>query len=235
MTAETDAHWFVSKGCEYYATARWAVYAGRNWVSGDLFHHAVEMLLKAGLRKKGRTLSELQKMRHNLKALWREFKQVFPNANLAKHDKTISLLNKFEDIRYPKPAVIKSMGVSVQWSGQPPKAISRGGKTSKQFTLIVSDIDALVADVIKAASWNAGVVMGKNSIGYSIALTAIRRHNRARPRNRRRRAPARSETAFLRRERGGNVACRCLRRHSSRCRYCRNRASARDLPRSNPP
>lgn len=177
MTAETDAHWFVLKGCEYYATARWAVYAGRNWVSGDLFHHAVEMLLKAGLRKKGRTLSELQKMRHNLKALWREFKQVFPIANLAKHDKTISLLNKFEDIRYANPVVIKSMGVSVQWSGQPPKAISRGGKTSKQFTLIVSDIDALVADVIKAASWNAGVVMGKNSIGYSIALTAIRRHN----------------------------------------------------------
>jgi len=46
--AEMDAHFFVSKGCEYYAVARFAMHAQRTWVCGNLFHHAIETLLKSG-------------------------------------------------------------------------------------------------------------------------------------------------------------------------------------------
>jgi hypothetical protein len=170
--AEMDAHFFVSKGCEYYAVARFAMHTQRTWVCGNLFHHAIETLLKGGLRNKGFTLTQLKAMGHDLKPLWREFKKTFPD-NLAQHDKTISLLNKFEDIRYPTAAV-KSMAISSQWAGSPPTAKYYGGKTSKQFTLIVSDIDNLVGDIIKASSWNPGVIMGRNRF----ALTAIRRQNK---------------------------------------------------------
>jgi hypothetical protein len=47
---------FVSSGCEYYATARFAMHAQRSLVCGNLFHHAVEMLLKGGLAKRGKSL-----------------------------------------------------------------------------------------------------------------------------------------------------------------------------------
>ena len=59
-------------------------------VCGNLFHHAVEMSLKSGLTKK-RKLSELKDMLHNLKVIWRAFKEEFPDATLKKHNQTISL------------------------------------------------------------------------------------------------------------------------------------------------
>ncbi len=43
-----DAHFFVLKGCEYYAVARFAMHAQRTWVCGNLFQHAIETLLKSG-------------------------------------------------------------------------------------------------------------------------------------------------------------------------------------------
>jgi hypothetical protein len=40
--------------------------------------------------------------------------------------------------------------------------------------VVVSDIDDLVTDVLKAASWNPGTLMGTNPF----ALEAITRHNK---------------------------------------------------------
>jgi len=51
MLASPD-HFFVGNACQYYAAARFAVHAGCIPVCGNLFHHAVEMLLKGGLAKK---------------------------------------------------------------------------------------------------------------------------------------------------------------------------------------
>lgn len=121
------------------------------------------MLLKGGLAKKGRQLSELKAWEHNLKRLWREFKTAFANVDLTQHDKTISQLDKFEEMRYPS-AALKAMAISVQWSGEPPRAVFREGKTPKQFVLIVSDVDALVADVIMVSSWNQVAIMPRNPV-----------------------------------------------------------------------
>jgi hypothetical protein len=93
---------FVGNACQYCVAARFLLHAQRIPVCGNLFHHAVEMLLKGGLAKKRKlSLSALEKMKHKLKALWREYKSDFPDPGLKRHDKTISLLDKFEDIRYP--------------------------------------------------------------------------------------------------------------------------------------
>jgi hypothetical protein len=168
-----DPDFFVWSGSEYYAEARFAMHAQRSLTCGNLFHHAVEMLLKAGLAKRGKTLSELESMRHNLKKLWRAYKNDHPEARLERHNKTINRLDKHEEIRYPNPS-LHSIGLSLQWSGEPAEVKTSGGlRTPKQYAIVVSDIDDLVADLFKTSSWNAGVFMKANPA----ALEAIKREN----------------------------------------------------------
>ena len=166
--------WFVRSGYEYYASARFTTHAQSSYVCGNLFHHAVEMLLKAGLAKSGKSLQELERMRHNLKRLWRAYKRNHPDVPLSRHDRTINRLDKFEDIRYPNPDV-GSTGVSITWSGEPGAVTASGEmKSPKQYRLAVSDIDDLIADIVRTSSWNPGAIVGTNDA----ALEAIRRNNK---------------------------------------------------------
>jgi len=169
---ENYAYFFVRSGYEYYANARFAMHAQSSYVGGNLFHHAVEMLLKAGLAKNGKSLGELERMRHNLKRLWRAYKRDHPNAPLSRHDRTINKLDKFEDIRYPNPD-LGPTGVNIQWSGETVVEASGPMKSPKQYTAVVSDIDDLVADIVRTSSWNSGAIVGTNDA----ALEAIRRYN----------------------------------------------------------
>jgi hypothetical protein len=167
-------YFFVGSGYEYYANARFAMHAQSSYVCGNLFHHAIEMLLKADLAKTGASLEELQRMGHSLKRLWRAYKSNHPNAALARHDRTINRLDKHEDIRYPNPA-LGSIGVSLEWFGEPGGVTAYGGtKSPKQFAVVVGDIDDLVAEIIRVSSWNSGAIARTNEA----ALEAIRRHNK---------------------------------------------------------
>jgi hypothetical protein len=96
---DMNAHFFVRSGYEYYANARFAMHTNSSYVCGNLFHHAIEMLLKADLAKNRKSLEELERMKHNLKRLWRAY------AALSRHDRTINSLNRHEEIRYPDPAL----------------------------------------------------------------------------------------------------------------------------------
>jgi hypothetical protein len=171
---EDYAYFFVRSGYEYYANARFAMHAQSSYVAGNLFHHAVERLLKAGLAKNGKSLEQLECMRHNLKRLWRAYKRDHPNAALSRHDRTINRLDKHEDIRYPNPA-LGPTGVSIVWSGERGGVKASGGmKSPKQYDVVVGDIDDLVADIVRTSSWNPGAIVGNNDA----ALEAIRRNNR---------------------------------------------------------
>jgi hypothetical protein len=170
---DLNADYFAKSGCEYYAVARFAMHAQRQLICGTLFHHAVETLLKAGLAKNGRSLSELERMRHSLRRLWRAYRTDHPQAGLERHNTTINRLDKIEDIRYPNPD-LHSIGISLEWSGPLGQVKTSGGlRNPKQYGVAVSDIDELVADVLKASSWNPGIFMGRNPA----ALEAIMRHN----------------------------------------------------------
>jgi hypothetical protein len=171
---EDYAYWFVRSGYEYYANARFAMHAQSSYIGGNLFHHAVEMLLKADLAKNGKSLEALQRLGHNLKRLWRAYKRNHPKvSSLSRHDKTINRLDKHEDIRYPNPA-LGSTGVSMEWSGKPGSVTAYGGiKSPKQYAVVVSDIDDLVADIVRTSSWNPGAIVGTNKA----ALEAIRLRN----------------------------------------------------------
>jgi hypothetical protein len=167
----TQAVIFMEYACQYYATARFAMHAQRMPVCGNLFHHAVEMAMKGGLARK-RHVSELRYMGHRLKALWREFKKEHPDPGLARHDETISRLDKFEAIRYPE--MTGSIAIAADWFSDPPPVTTSGGlKAPKQYPLVVRDIDNLIADVFKATSWKPSLFMGLNAA----ALSAISRHN----------------------------------------------------------
>jgi len=163
---------FAQLACHYYATARFAMYARRDLVCGVLFHDAIEMALKGGLARK-RGLGELSYLGHNLKALWRAFKQDFPNSDLDKHTKTISTLNKAEEIRYP--GTEGSIAIHLEWSGVPAPTETFGGfGTPKQYPLAVTDIDELFAYIFWAASWNPIHFM---NLGNPAASEAIRLFN----------------------------------------------------------
>ena len=164
---------FMNSACQYYATARFAMHAQCMPVCGNLFHHTVEMFLKAGLAQK-RKLSDLKDMEHKLKKLWRAFKADFPDPRLTGHDKTIACVDKFEAIRYPDGIIKYGMGVTGQWSGPASKVTTFGGlKTPKQYAIVVSDIDDLIADVFKVCSKNPPAFIGTNPA----AREAITRHN----------------------------------------------------------
>jgi hypothetical protein len=164
---------FMRSGCQYYAAARFAMHAQCMPVCGNLFHHTVEMILKGGLARK-RKLSDLKDMRHKLKVLWRAYKADFPDPALKRHDKTISGLDKFDDIRYPDANLKHSMGLTSQWSGPAGNVTAYGGiKTPKQYAVVVSDIDDLIADAFKMSNWNPVGFMGTNPA----ALEAITRYN----------------------------------------------------------
>jgi hypothetical protein len=170
------ASYLVANGSQYYTVARFAMHAQCMPVCGNLFHHAVEMLLKGGLARK-RALSDLKGMGHNLNVLWREFKLDFPGTTLQRHDETISSLNKFEDIRYPDPDKVPSMLMTADWFGTAVADETHGElKTPKQYALVVSPIDDLIADVFRASSWipASASFLGRNN---PAALEAITRHN----------------------------------------------------------
>lgn len=141
------ASYFWMTGSQYYTVARFAMHAQCMPVCGNLFHHAVEMLLKGALAHK-RSISDLKhNMRHNLNVPWQSFKVEFPDQTLTRHDETISSLNKFEEIRYPDPDKVPFMEVSADWFGPSVTTETSVELTRKQFVLVISPIDDLVADI----------------------------------------------------------------------------------------
>lgn len=99
---------FFTHGTQYYVSARFAVTAALAPVSGNLFHHAVEMLIKGALCEH---LDESQRKRlgHDLIPLWGAFKSQVSDPKLDRFDRVIEELDRFEDIRYPAPIVAKGM------------------------------------------------------------------------------------------------------------------------------
>ncbi len=137
-------------GLQYYTAARSARLCGLESVCGNLFHHAIEMLLKAGLSQT-LDLEELRDYRHNLRSLWTRFKREFQNAGLTSFDNAISKLDLFEQIRYPDSIMQKGMAIIIDLVGAPPSTFPAQPKTP-QYALVVNEIDKLVIAILDACS-----------------------------------------------------------------------------------
>ncbi len=152
---------FLSIGVEYYIAARSAAREGLINVVGVLFHHAIEMCLKARLSHQHGLKKLSQKpFGHDLDALWHEFKAQFPQANLNRFDHTIQAVDAFWKIRYPDKIVAEGAQIILNWDPCP----GTGRPASPPcYEIVVTDIDHLILDVFKICSRNfSAFVGGKN-------------------------------------------------------------------------
>ena len=92
---------------QYYVAGRSATFAGSMPVAGNLFHHAIEMLVKYFLLEHYSASQLKSQFGHDLKKLWCAFKKDLANEPaLARFDGLVSELNKIEDLRYPKKGYV---------------------------------------------------------------------------------------------------------------------------------
>ena len=111
-------------------------------VPGNLFHHAVEMLLK-GLLSRTVSLKDLKdrkKFGHSLLKLWPAFKALFPVENLIEFDQMIDELERFESIRYPDE-ILKHGAQTVIGRGRGRPMVS-SSRTEPQYQIGMGDVDA---------------------------------------------------------------------------------------------
>jgi len=158
---DADTH-FLRLGVQYYTAARSAVLAQLAPVSGNLYHHAIEMLLKARLSQK-RSLKELSRppFRHKLGALWNVFKAEFPTAGLDQFDDTIATLDRFETLRYPDAILNEGAEIIVMWEpGHSSSTYAPEITPPPRYQIVVTEIDRLVARIFEVSSRNPAFFTG---------------------------------------------------------------------------
>ena len=112
-------------------------------VSGNLFHHAVEMFLKGCLAHV--SSARLKRLGHDLPKLWEAFKgEMEADATLNAFDGMVTALDRYERLRYPDEVLANGMASYINLvatSGMSPKT-DQHGVTAYEF--VVEDIDRLV-------------------------------------------------------------------------------------------
>ncbi len=157
MTRSGDAaRHFEHLGVDYYVAGRAAVLAlSFSPVCGNLFHHSIEMFLKAGLSRRF-SLQELKKrFDHNLPRLWAAFKTQFPGAALNQFDEVVAGLDRFERLRYPDAVLAEGMSIAIQWE---PGEWTSTSETPR-YQLVVNDVDMLVAKIFEVCDLNPAFFM----------------------------------------------------------------------------
>jgi hypothetical protein len=154
MSNEHIIHEFFRYGCQYYVVGQYGVFAGLIPVTGNLHHHAIEMLLKGALSKSMSLEDMKKKLSQQLDKIWDAFKAQTGDASLSRFDKVIEELNKFEDIRYPDELLEKgaSMMFDVAKAGAAMSSVI--GVSEPQYKFCLEEIDELVGEIFKIASRN---------------------------------------------------------------------------------
>jgi len=154
MASTREDEEFLKVGVQYYVAARSAVMAHLLPVCGNLYHHSLEMLLKAGLSRH-LSLRDLQRrFGHKLPDIWAAFKAQFASAGqLDQFDGTITKLHEFEDIRYPEKVLALGAHMLVEWEPAVP-ATAHFALSSPLYQLTATDLDRLVAKIFEVSSRN---------------------------------------------------------------------------------
>lgn len=149
-TPDADLEFF-KRGIEYYVVARSAAIAGLP-VAGNLYHHAVEMVLKGQLARTISLSVLWRKHRHHLRRAWKAFKKLFPNEELAPFDEILRKLDKFEDVRYPDKVLEKGASVTINWNPPAKPDVFGAAAVVPQYELAVTDIDRLLGRLFELCS-----------------------------------------------------------------------------------
>jgi len=139
-----EQRFFFDIGLQYYASARFAAFGHFAPISGNLFHHSVEMLLKGGLVSTV-SVNDLKKLGHALPKLWKRFKGQFPDPDLATHNQLIARLDCFESIRYPDAIVSGGAvcAIHLKRSHVPASALVSPRGAAPLYDLVVEEMDEL--------------------------------------------------------------------------------------------
>ncbi|MGQ0603551.1 MAG: hypothetical protein ACT4QE_17870 [Anaerolineales bacterium] len=149
---ERESTEFFSLGLQYFVAARFAAIAQLGSVVGNLFHHAVEMLLKGHLANK-MSLLELKGKGHRLEDLWMVFKSNIGDATLNRFDPTIAKLDKFESIRYPDRIISQGMMMKIGLVDCD-ESLDDPTHPEPAYDLCVEDIDRLVNAIFQMSNIN---------------------------------------------------------------------------------
>jgi hypothetical protein len=134
---------------EYYVNGRAAYFLGCVFTTGNLFHHAVEMMLKGELSKtiSFQDLADKKKFGHSLPKCWTAFKNLFSRVDLTEFDPMIPELDKFEQIRYPDNLLKYGGSASIGFDLGRGFVIPTlpGAPPFSKYQLGVGDVDAFFA------------------------------------------------------------------------------------------
>ena len=147
-------------GSRYFAVARFSAFAFLMPICGNLYHHAVEMLIKGYLAKSMSSSKIKSTFGHNLTKLWTAFKSTANDANLSSFDFPISRLDRFEDIRYPDSIIDDGMMVGISLGGDGPNLVDRFSDGTPIYKLNVEELDKLVAAIFDRASIPSSAYFG---------------------------------------------------------------------------
>ncbi|HVO66243.1 MAG TPA: hypothetical protein VMT12_07160 [Syntrophales bacterium] len=149
-----EKQFFFDHATQYYVVARFSAFSGLLPVSGNLFHHAIEMYLKGYLVSK-LTLPELKSLGHRLQEIWNRCKKEIADAELDKFDQVISELDKFESIRYPDQILSQGMIGLINVKKQHGSAASVAPKRLEpKYEIVIEEIDSLVKVIFQKSSIN---------------------------------------------------------------------------------
>jgi hypothetical protein len=81
---------YFKLGVQYYVAARSAAICRLSPVAGNLYHHAIEMLLKGQLCLTHSEKQMKKKMGHRLDRCWAAFKALYPGEELSSFDETVT-------------------------------------------------------------------------------------------------------------------------------------------------
>jgi hypothetical protein len=168
----TDYH-FYAMGLQYYAAGRFAALHNLTPVTGNLLHHAVEMVLKGKLAHHHSLADLKKKFGHDLSTCWTAFKAIFPSENLSPHDDVVNTLNEFEDLRYPDDILKFGAHITMGFVTRSKMAGPPSGTVQPGYMLSITDLDALMDGLFNLCRINPRGYMG----GYGDAVEIVKRHN----------------------------------------------------------
>ena len=162
---------FFDWGIQYYVAARFCSMAKLMPVNGNLYHHAVEMLLKGQLSKKLPPEELKKRFGHNLPALWQAFKHEVPNETIARYDVVITELHRFESIRYPDVVFREGMGLISSWNRTPEPPAPQGIFANvPRYSIAVTEMDEFIGELFRLCDMNLSAYMGAYFLNEHAAM-----------------------------------------------------------------
>lgn len=167
---------YYDRALHYYIAARHAFFCKFFPLSGNLAHHAIEMLLHSGLAK-NYEYSELKAKysKHDLMSMWVEFKGLYPQSKLSKYDKLVSKYNKWKDIRYPKHSKFDTVIVFDMKKEAESKLLGPKYRKASEYRLNLEELDEFFQEISLLTGINPDFV--KIALFSEDAKNSYRRDN----------------------------------------------------------